>query len=150
MAQTMAEFAERIVKGGMARPDTIVPCAPEEVEEIRADQGVPELPRQYQEFLLVMGRQAGDFLKGTDFFYPTVLGLGQDGRELLEENHALGLLVLGSVIIGMHQGYELYWIEPAGRVHWYKEGSQSVYQSWPTLLELLVEELTEERAVLGK
>src|SRR5688572_12766779 len=122
MAATMQEFADLLIQRGMANPETITGCTPEEIDEVRQDQGVEQLPAQYEDFLRVMGRQAGKLLVGTDFFYPQILELGQDGRELLAENDAEDLMAPDCLVIGMHQGYEMYWMEPgqpSGRVHWY-------------------------------
>lgn len=137
MTDSITELAETLVGHGLASPDTIRGCTAEEVAEVAADHGVPSLPAQYAEFLRVMGRQAGDLLRGTDFFYPGILGLDVDGRELLVENDAAGLLPAGALVIGMHQGYELYWLSTSGEVSWYKEGRPDVHRTWPTLLTFL-------------
>lgn len=137
MTDTVARLADRLVEYGLASPDTIRPATVAEVAEVTADHGVPKLPAQYDEFLRVMGRQAGDLLRGTDFFYPAVLGLDGDGKDLLAENDASHLMPAGALVIGMHQGYELYWLSAAGEVSWYKEGDQNVHRTWPTLLTFL-------------
>jgi hypothetical protein len=123
---TMSSLVSTLVDNGVATADTIRGCSPAEVAEVRADQRVEQLPAQYEEFLLAAGRQAGDLLRGTDFFYPFVLGLADDRRELLDENDAGNLLPEGAVIVGMHQGYELYWLAPSGELSRYKEGSKTV------------------------
>jgi hypothetical protein len=46
-----------------------------------------------------MGRQAGRLLRGTDFFDPSVLGVPNDGRRLLDENHAGHLLPAGALVV---------------------------------------------------
>jgi hypothetical protein len=137
MTDTAARLADTLVEYGLATPDTIRPCTPAEVAEVGADHGVPKLPAQYDEFLRVMGRRAGDLLRGTDFFYPDILGLDQDGKDLLQENDASQLLPAGALVIGMHQGYELYWLSASGEVSWYKEGQEDVHRTWPTLLTFL-------------
>ncbi|SDE01148.1 SMI1/KNR4 family protein [Actinokineospora iranica] len=132
----MNDLAGLLVELGLACQDTIVGCTAAEIEQVRADQG-GALPEQYEQFLAVMGRSAGELLRGTDFFYPSILGLPTDGRELLVENDATGLLGDGSTIIGMHQGYELYWLDSAGTLFWYKEGNKTTHRDWPSLLAFL-------------
>jgi hypothetical protein len=112
----MRQFAATMLDLGLGTADTIRRCRAEEVAEVRADQGVAQLPIQYEEFLLAMGRQAGELLRGTDFFYPSALGLPKDGRELLADNDASHLLPRDALVVGMHQGYQLYWLSPSGIV----------------------------------
>jgi hypothetical protein len=139
MTNTMVQFAERLIATGVASADSIRPCTPAEVAEVSADHGLACLPAQYDEFLRVMGRQAGDLLVGTDFFYPGILGLDASARELLQENGASHLLPAGAIVIGMHQGYELYWLAPSGEVSYYSEGRRSIKKTWPTLLACLAD-----------
>lgn len=150
MPHTMSLLVSTLLDSGIATADTIQGCMPAEVAEVRADQGVERLPAQYEEFLLTAGRQAGDLLRGTDFFYPTVLGLAGDGRELLDENDAGGLLPEGAVVVGMHQGYELYWLAPSGELSWYKEGATAVHRTWSSLLDFLVDETETQAVVRGE
>jgi len=135
---TMEQLANTLVKCGLASTDTIRPCTPEEVAEVSADHGLTNLPAEYDEFLRIMGRQAGELLRGTDFFYPSILGLDQAGKELLEENRTSHLFPPGAIVIGMHQGYQLYWLSPRGEVGLYTEGEQDLDRKWPTLLACLV------------
>ncbi|WP_147455056.1 SMI1/KNR4 family protein [Saccharothrix australiensis] len=145
----MSSFVATLLDSGIATADTVRGCTPAEVAEVRADQRVEWLPAQYEEFLLTAGRQAGDLLRGTDFFYPTVLGLADDGRELLDENDAADLLPEGAVVVGMHQGYELYWLAPSGELSWYKEGATTVHRTWPSLLDFLVDQAEAQAVARG-
>jgi hypothetical protein len=137
MTDTMVRLADTLVAFGLASTDTILPCTPAEVAEVSVDHGLSGLPVQYDEFLRIMGRQAGDLLRGTDFFYPGILGLDGCGKELLEENDAVHLLPAGAIVIGMHQGYQLYWLSASGEVSWYTEGRRDIHRRWPTLLAFL-------------
>lgn len=153
MPEDMDELVDHLRGCGMADSDTVIACTRAEVDEVRADIGVEKLPAHYEQFLLRMGRRAGELLRGTDFFYPAILGLSADGREFLEENGVAHLLAPGSIIIGMHQGYQLYWMdpgEPSGQVHFYTENSDDIAESWPSLLEFLVAEAAEERRARGR
>jgi hypothetical protein len=132
MPETIANLPALLIELDLASADTIWPCTLEEIVEVQASHPVA-LPPEYEQFLALMGRRAGDLLRGTDFYYPGILGLANAGRELLRDNDALHLLPEGSVILGMHQGYELYWLEKPGAVRWYKEGHRGVFSSWPSL-----------------
>jgi hypothetical protein len=137
---TVEGLAELLVSYGMAGPGTVLPCTSEEVEEVRRAQGVERLPAQYTEFLLTMGRRAGELLRGTDFFYPGVVEFARDMREMIVENAAGHLVRPGSVFVGMHQGYQLFWLEPgdpSGPLYWYNEGEETPRRTWPTLLDSL-------------
>ena len=147
MSETMRDLVDHLLSVGLATPDTIKPCSPAEVEEVRQAQRVDRLPTQYEEFLLTAGRRAGDLLRGTDFFYPAIVRLADEMRELLVENKVTHLMRPGSVIVGMHGGYQLYWVEPgdpSGTTYFYAEGEETPQQSWPTLLDCLVFEANEQ------
>lgn len=148
MSEPMDRLVERLLATGVATKETIIGCTPEEVAEVRADHDVERLPGHYEQFLLAMGKRAGELLRGTDFFYPHILELDADGRELLADNDALHLLAEGSLIIGMHQGYELYWLEagePSGPLVWYQEPDQTEHRRWPTLLDFLMSQVEDQR-----
>ncbi|AXB45016.1 SMI1/KNR4 family protein [Amycolatopsis albispora] len=111
-----------------------MPCTEEEVARVR---GVGWLPQPYEDFLLRMGRRAGDLLRGTSVFYPGIVELADEMRDLVRENKVEHLIAPGSILLGMHQGYQLYWLEPGGRVHLYEEMETEVRESWPSLLAFL-------------
>jgi hypothetical protein len=140
MPETIEELVEYLISIGLATPDTIQPCSPPDVEEIRRVQGV-NLPTQYEQFLRTMGRRAGDLLRGTDFFYPGVIRYFDEVREFIVENGITHLVRPDAVLVGMHQGAELYWLDqgdPSGPMHWYQEGAEAPKMSWPTLLDGLI------------
>ena len=148
MPETMTELVDLLVSYELATPATILSCSPDQVEEIRVAQGVDRLLPQYEEFLLTMGRRAGDLLLGTDFFSPFVVELIDEMRELLADNLVEHLVRPGSVLVGMHQGYELYWLEPgdpSGPLYYYTEGKDAPIRDWPTLLDFLVWQAGEQR-----
>ncbi|MCA1195765.1 hypothetical protein [Saccharopolyspora sp. 6V] len=144
---SMAELVADLVDRGLAARDTIEPCYRDEVEEIRAVKGAEHLPAQYEEFLLIMGRRAGELLRGSDFFYPSVVELDGEMRELLEECNASHLAPAGSIYIGMHQGGSLYWMapgDPSGVVSEYIEFQEKPSRNWPSLLEFLSDAADEQ------
>jgi hypothetical protein len=144
--KTMDELVEHLISVGLATPDTVVGCSPEEVEEVRQTQGADRLPPQYEQFLRTMGRRAGDLLRGTTFFYPGIVELADEMRELVVENTVTHLVKPGSVLIGMHQGVELYWMEPSGATYECGEIGPNPTHSWPSLLDCLIHEAeTQQR-----
>ncbi|TDD36896.1 hypothetical protein E1288_41240 [Saccharopolyspora elongata] len=146
-------MASLLISSNMATPENIVPCTPREVEEVHEATGVEQLPKQYEDFLLTMGRRAGHLLHGTDFFYPSIVELADEMRELLEECGVTHLVQPGSVLLGMHQGGELYWMEPgepSGAVFLYIENDDSPRRNWPSLRDFLITQTKEEQAIREK
>jgi hypothetical protein len=149
----MRDLADSLIDQGLASKESIIGCTPDQVSEFRRARGIAVLPAQYEEFLTVMGREAGDLLRGTDFFYPTITEVGNWGQEILAENKVEHLFAPGSLVLGTHQGYIVYWMEPgepSGPVRTYMEGKETVTQTWPSLLDFLVDEQARVRKILGK
>ncbi|MBM7772930.1 hypothetical protein JOD54_003134 [Actinokineospora baliensis] len=116
----------------------------EKIDEIRADQGVGRLPSYYMEFLRRMGGGAGGFLQGTDVFYPEVIGVPADTRELLAENGAGHLLSSDAVVFAIHGGYLAYWFDVGSEnppVILYREGSSEILRTWESFSVFLLDEL---------
>ena len=141
LPQTIDELAAHLVERGLATEKNLVPCTPEEVAQVRETQDVDRLPPLYEDFLMRMGRRAGGLLRGTSVFYPGIVKFAGEMRNLLRENKVEHLVVPGSILLGMHQGYELYWLEPGGQVHRYIETETDVHESWPGLLTFLLDEI---------
>ena len=80
-------------------------CTPEEIRQLEERLGV-KLPSAYQEFLRMMGKGAGQFLRGSDCFYPQMRELKTAAVELLEENHFPWALPKDAFVFFMHQGYQ--------------------------------------------
>jgi hypothetical protein len=121
-----------------------------EIREIQADQGLGSLPAYYREFLRRMGRCAGQFLIGTDAFYPALLGIKADVLELLRENAVSHLIGDDAVVIGMHQGYQAYWLETASEddpaVYLYQEGETGISKKWASFSAFLLDQSTRDLA----
>jgi hypothetical protein len=122
----------------------------DEIQEIQADQGLAALPACYREFLRRMGRCAGQFLIGTDAFYPALLGIKADVLELLRENAVSHLIGDDAVVIGMHQGYQAYWLETASEddpaVYLYQEGETGISKKWASFSAFLLDQSTRDLA----
>jgi hypothetical protein len=103
--------AEELIQLGIATQNKIVGCSLEEIDEIKRRQDVTLLPQFYEDYLLILGKQAGNLDIGSDCFYPRLLVLKEWANELLEENNAHFKLPPDAFVIMMHQGYQfLYFL----------------------------------------
>jgi hypothetical protein len=137
---TIDDIVKYLAEHGLAGREDLVPCTLEEIEEIRTAQELDRLPPQYESFLRIMGRKAGSLLRGTSIFYPSMVKYLDEMREFPEENEFADLVVPGSVLLGMHQGYVLYWLEPgdlSGATHAREELPDPDAQRWPTFFDFL-------------
>lgn len=98
-----------LVDGGVANDSDIMGCSEAEIAQVERILNV-KLPAAYREFLLRMGRGAGDFYCGSDLHWPKVLGLTEAGRELVSEDEADIQLPADAIVIVMHQGYQFLFI----------------------------------------
>lgn len=80
-------------------------CNREEISKLEQQVGI-KLPSAYQEFLQIMGKGAGQFLRGSDCFYPELLELQKAAIEILEENNFPQTLPQDAFVFFMHQGYQ--------------------------------------------
>ncbi|MFE7854100.1 SMI1/KNR4 family protein [Streptomyces sp. NPDC057403] len=126
----------------------------EEIESVRVDQHIESLPMYYEEFLRNMGRCAGQFLIGTDAFYPEMIGIKHDALELLAENGASHLIAENAIVFAMHQGYQVYWLEPSGSddppVAMYQEGSAELHTRWDSFSEFLADQSSRDLALAAR
>ena len=120
------KFKESLIGHGIATSEEIVPCSPEEVEQIESAQGV-KVPKMYRDFLLTMGRGAGKFYQGTDCFYPRLLEVREYALELLEEDDTDFSFPQDAFVFLVHQGYQFmyFWDESGSdepQVYYFMEG----------------------------
>ncbi|MBX3255755.1 MAG: SMI1/KNR4 family protein [Chitinophagaceae bacterium] len=79
-------------------------CSSKEILKIE-DFFQVKLPEKYIEFLKIMGKGAGDFLKGSSVFYNEIFELREAAVELLEDDNFKTLPETAFVFF-MHQGYQ--------------------------------------------
>lgn len=106
---TIEDITAVLINRGVATPATLVGCSPEEITAFEQDVG-QSLPETYRSFLEHMGRNAGNFYVGTNFFYPGILGLTKAARELLAEDEANLTLPDDAIVFSMHQGYQFLFL----------------------------------------
>jgi hypothetical protein len=107
-------------------------CSGREIEEITADQKVDRLPEAYTCFLKRIGRGAGELMAGTGAFYPQLIGAKDAAIELLTEDGAPIQLPPDSLVIGMHQGYQFFWLATVAqgdpKVLMFQEGDRTPHR----------------------
>jgi hypothetical protein len=135
MAAALEDVVAHLISTRLATAEQIVPCTAAEIEELRTGWG--GLLPEYERFLETMGRGAGGLLTGTDFFYPDTLDIHDIGMEILRDDDKLDLFPAGATVIGLHQGYQLYWLEPDGAVRHYTE-ERGIIGNWPSLEAFLL------------
>jgi hypothetical protein len=143
----ISELVRRILLLGIASPEEIQGCTKEEVEEIQAYAGV-KLPAIYLDFLYTMGRGAGNFFKGSDMFYPSLLGLRKAAEELLSEEGASFSLPKDAFVFLMHQGYQFLFFRTLGcsddpPVYHYMEGEGAPRKISRSFSRFLIESIKE-------
>ncbi|WP_229068854.1 hypothetical protein [Actinoplanes sp. DH11] len=142
------ELVAAIADGVTATAEQLQGLTQPEIEEVERDQPAP-LARSYQQFLELVGSGAGRFLRGSDVFYPSVLGLGQAARALLEENQVEFALTNEDRVILMHQGYQFDFLRGAGpdpEVWSFSEGAMVVAPavSFPRFSEWLAAHVEQQ------
>jgi hypothetical protein len=104
-AERVRAVVTAITDGTTATTDQVRGLTTEQIYEVERDQPAP-LPEAYRCFLLLLGGGAGRFMRGTDVYYPHVLGLWSAAEELLKENASPFRLRETDRVISMHQGYQ--------------------------------------------
>jgi hypothetical protein len=122
-------------------------CSGHEIEEIMTDQKVDRLPQAYTCFLKRIGRGAGELLIGTDAFYPRLIGVKDAAIELITEDGAPIQLPPDSLVIGMHQGYQFFWLPTVAqddpKVLMFQEGDRTPHREWGTFSSYLNDMIKE-------
>jgi hypothetical protein len=153
MTERIESLAREIAAAGLARLEELRGCADADIASIEETFGVV-LPAAYRDWLAVMGRGAGQYLLGTDAFYPKVLKLRTWAEELLEENEDPFQLPANAFVFLMHQGYQFMYFEtgtgdsdPA--VFHYFEGNAAAERKWNRLTDYYWQVLEDHRRLLA-
>src|SRR2546421_649013 len=113
-----------LADGVTATADQLRGLTGAQIREVERDQRAP-LGTAYRRFLELAGAGAGKFMRGSDVYYPLVLGLGEAARELLAGNGVEFVLAGSDRVFMMHQGYQFAFLRGDGadpEVWWYSEG----------------------------
>lgn len=141
MIETIDELIRQLLSD-RSPEDHFEGCTDAEIEALRIDQGVSRLPSDYISFLKQVGRSAGPLLRGSEAFYPELLGIKEDARELVAENRANVRIDTESFVIAMHQGYQIFWFPDVStdkpNVLMYQEGDAVSQRMWPSFADYLL------------
>ncbi|HKI33759.1 MAG TPA: SMI1/KNR4 family protein [Gemmataceae bacterium] len=100
----------KLVQTGLAGPDSFQGCMGEEVKSLEGQFSL-RLPQCYRDFLSVMGRAAGEFLLGTDYSFPKMLGFRKDAEGLLQTSQSNFKLPPTAFVFMFHQGYTVLFFD---------------------------------------
>ena len=139
-------FIKRLCGTHVASEADLRPCSEEDFAILR-DVHI-DLPLSYRHLMLTMGRGAGTFKQGTDFFFPDNMNLNADAAILLEENAEPFRLPEDVFVFSMHQGYEFnYFSLKQGDdppVYQYIEGSGVPKMMWRSFTRFLENSLDSQ------
>jgi len=106
------EFESRLIEEDLAIEPTIRGCTLAQVAEVEARHGHP-LPSEYREYLMAMGLEAGEFLRGSHAFYPEILELNDWTIEALAEGGLTFDFKTTEFVFLNHGGYLAYYFDTA-------------------------------------
>jgi len=138
--KNVKEAFSSIVHQGVIADSSLVGCTNDEILIVEKHFNCC-LPQAYKEFLLIAGKGAGKLFLGTDIFYPRVLELQFEAKELLVELGLTSLLPNDAKVFCMHQGYELNYFEPTSDdppVFQFFEGQTEVVIAWNSFSEFIL------------
>lgn len=132
MQQSLIDLLiKKLIDLKIAKPDEILGCSSMEIVELQKRQGVVFIPEIYQEFLLKMGKGAGNFLQHLECFYPELLHLKDEVKtEILREDRTTFRLPNDAFVFMANQAYEFFYFQAKGGendppVYHYIEGDGS-------------------------
>lgn len=88
----------------MKRNCKVIGCTDKEIQSLESYFNIT-LPGEYKEFLRIMGKGAGDFMKGSSVFFNDIFDLQKESESLLNENN-FKKLPKDAFVFFMHQGYQ--------------------------------------------
>jgi hypothetical protein len=141
---------DKLIALEVAEPHEIIGCTEAELETLMASQGIHFLPELYQEFLLMMGKQAGLLHQGTDARYKYLLNIKEAALELLQENDNPFELPADAFVFQMHQGYEFFYFLTGDKsqnppIYRYLEGTDVAgFKVWNSLFDYFDIEIERE------
>lgn len=134
MVDKISSTLDHLINDVLTPQESLQGCSDSDIEAVMADQNVDRLPSAYVCFLRRIGRGAGRFLQGTDAFFPQIIGLKDAAEELFEENGVPISLEDNSLVIAMHQGYQVFWFPTVKfddpKVAMFQEGDQGILREW--------------------
>jgi hypothetical protein len=97
-------FCKKLIDNGLVDDEaTIEACTNAEIAELEQKLNI-KFPAVYRAYLEVMGRQAGDFLRGEEHSYPDLLTLKEGAQEILADSEITYRLSPTDFVFWMSQG----------------------------------------------
>lgn len=81
---TPFHLKKRLVEAGLATRNQIRGCTSDDVALLERQAG-GRLPQAYRDFLVAVGRGAGDFLRDVDIFYDSIADLNVEAADILND-----------------------------------------------------------------
>lgn len=136
---------KQLIELKIALPQELLGCTQDEVIKLEQQLRI-YFPKAYQEFLLLMGHGAGNFLRGSDCFFEHLLCLQNWAVKLLQENNFSESLPEDAFVFLMHQGYQFSFFRLSEGddppTYYYCEGSdQNFTRSHDRLSDFLATEV---------
>ena len=113
MHNAVRNAVSRLLDTGLADEDSIQGCTSAEIERIESELGV-ELPPCYKDFLLAMGRSAGEFMVGTDYSIDKLPKFRTWAEHCMASNKVTFRLPQAAVVFASHQGYSFLYFDADG------------------------------------
>lgn len=140
MNKNLEVIVDRLNAGGQK----MIPLSENDITGIEEEIKMT-LPKVYRTFLSLMGRGAGDFMKGSSAFYNDFYDFKYGVTEIIQDNK-LPKLPEESFVFWMHQGYQFaFFLLSEGDdppVYYFTEGrNQLDYQKIESLSEFFLIEL---------
>ncbi len=97
-------FSKKLIDSGLVDDEApIKGCTAAEIKELEQRENI-KFPAVYRAYLEVMGRQAGDFLRGEEHSYPDLLTLKEGAQEILADSEITYQLSPTDFVFWMSQG----------------------------------------------
>jgi hypothetical protein len=133
----MKAVVEALARSGHGN---LVGCTRDDLEAVKADQSVKDLPATYKDFLLAMGRDADGIFYDLDIHFPGILRIRADAEEMMAES---GLQLPGNAFVFMmYQGEQCcYFLVSEGDdppVFYYEEGEKAPIRAYDHFSDCLV------------
>lgn len=146
MSDFIDKFAKEVHGSGLCW-DTMRGCWGFEIRDLEKHFNI-KLPTIYKDFLKKMGKGAGLFMQGTDFFYKHLFDNREAFEEVLELDGQPFVLTKDIFVFSSHQGYIFHFfdiLEDAydPPVYGYREGDlkfDKIDDKFSTFLLILLEE----------
>jgi hypothetical protein len=136
----ISDLYDSLREGGVISKNSLKGCSKSEIQNLEKFFGQP-FPVIYKEFLGLIGKEAGNFLSGTDISYKYLKSLQKEAKELLEENRLDVGCLTNAFVFAMHQGYEILFFyvtdgdDPP--VYQYVEGNDRAIKAWDSFSDYL-------------